>query len=128
MRAPQVSVRLGFGHQGFEPGCGEEEPVRRAGEFGEVNVLRERLGGVIDAVAGGGLPSPFSGVVGSFADADPAGAVADYAALIDWGDGSIDPGAIAPNPGGGVRDLSPAQRAALKPGEIASWLSLTGNC
>jgi len=30
----------------------------------------------------------FSGTVASFTDADPAGAVADYTATIDWGDGS----------------------------------------
>ncbi len=31
--------------------------------------------------------APFSGTVGGFTDADPHGAVADYTATVDWGDG-----------------------------------------
>jgi hypothetical protein len=37
---------------------------------------------------------PVSGVVASFTDADPGGTVTDYAATIDWGDGTSSPGAV----------------------------------
>lgn len=44
----------------------------------------------------------FTGTVASFTDADPAGAVSDYTAAIDWGDGSAtSPATIAAAPGGG---------------------------
>lgn len=39
--------------------------------------------------------NPFSGTVATFTDADPNGAVADYSATIDWGDGTSSPGTIA---------------------------------
>ncbi len=37
----------------------------------------------------------------TFTDADPGGAIADYTATIDWGDGATTPGTIGPAPGGG---------------------------
>jgi PKD repeat protein len=37
----------------------------------------------------------FSGTVASFTDADPAGALADYTATIDWGDATTSPGILA---------------------------------
>lgn len=37
----------------------------------------------------------FSGAVASFTDADPAGALADYTATINWGDGTSNPGIVA---------------------------------
>jgi len=36
----------------------------------------------------------FSGTLASFTDADPAGALADYAATINWGDGTASPGTV----------------------------------
>jgi hypothetical protein len=44
--------------------------------------------------------SAFSGQVASFSDADPKGALGDYSAVIDWGDGQTSPGKIAVGPGG----------------------------
>jgi hypothetical protein len=52
--------------------------------------------GVIGAVEG----AAFSGVVATFTDADPNGMVADYAAMIDWGDGQQSAGTVAANGGG----------------------------
>jgi hypothetical protein len=37
---------------------------------------------------------PVSGVVATFTDADPKGTVSDYAATIDWGDGTSSAGAV----------------------------------
>jgi hypothetical protein len=37
---------------------------------------------------------PVSGVVSSFTDADPGGTVSDYAATIDWGDGTSSAGTV----------------------------------
>src|SRR5206468_1127504 len=48
-------------------------------------------GHAVSAVEG----APFSGVVAAFTDADPAGALGDYTATIDWGDGATSTGAIA---------------------------------
>ena len=36
----------------------------------------------------------FSGTVATFTDADPNGTASDYAATIDWGDGTVTPGTI----------------------------------
>jgi hypothetical protein len=44
-----------------------------------------------------------TGVVASFTDADLAGAVSDYTATIDWGDGTIDTGAVASDGGSGFQ-------------------------
>jgi hypothetical protein len=41
----------------------------------------------------------FSGVVATFADADPGGVLADYAATIAWGDGTSGPGTIGSSNG-----------------------------
>jgi len=41
----------------------------------------------------------FSGVVATFTDADPNGVVADYAATIDWGDGTTSTGTIGSSNG-----------------------------
>ncbi len=38
--------------------------------------------------------TPFSGTVATFPDADPNGAIADYTATINWGDGTTTPGTI----------------------------------
>ncbi len=43
----------------------------------------------------------FSGNVARFTDADPAGALGDYWATIDWGDGHFGPGTITTDPNGG---------------------------
>jgi hypothetical protein len=56
------------------------------------------------ALSSTGLPTPpvlpegtqFSGVVASFSDADPAGTATDYTAVINWGDGTITSGVVAP--------------------------------
>jgi hypothetical protein len=42
----------------------------------------------------------FTGVVATFADADPAGLPGDYAAIIQWGDGSTSSGMVLRGPGG----------------------------
>jgi hypothetical protein len=41
--------------------------------------------------------TPFSGRVATFSDADPGGTVADYSAMIDWGDGTSSPGTVTSN-------------------------------
>src|SRR5207245_1594732 len=45
--------------------------------------------------------NPFSGVVATFTDADPAGSASDYKALIFWGDGTTTVGTISANSGSG---------------------------
>jgi hypothetical protein len=45
--------------------------------------------------------APFSGVVASFTDADPAAAASDFTATISWGDGHSSSGTIAANGTGG---------------------------
>lgn len=62
---------------------------------------------VADArLSGTGVPvaatagTEFSGPVASFTDADPGGVASDYAATIDWGDGSSSAGAISGSTGG----------------------------
>ncbi len=42
-----------------------------------------------------------TGAIATFTDADPNGAVADYAATIDWGDGTSSPATITANASGG---------------------------
>jgi uncharacterized repeat protein (TIGR01451 family) len=58
--------------------------------------LTPASGKSINATAG----SSFTGVVGSFVDADPNGQPADYSATIDWGDGSTSPGQFVPDGAG----------------------------
>jgi hypothetical protein len=53
----------------------------------------------------------FSGKVATFLDTDPNGAVGDYTATIQWGDGTRSPGTITPNPSGAF-DVSGAHRYA----------------
>jgi hypothetical protein len=43
----------------------------------------------------------FSGTVATFTDANPAGALGMYEAIVNWGDGSTSTGVIAVNPAGG---------------------------
>jgi hypothetical protein len=43
----------------------------------------------------------FTGLVASFTDANPLGAVADYTATIDWGDGTAGTGVVSKNGSGG---------------------------
>jgi hypothetical protein len=54
-------------------------------------------GGSVKATAG----APFTGVVASFTDADPAGMANHYTATILWGDGTTSPGTITPDSRGG---------------------------
>src|SRR5206468_8662596 len=54
------------------------------------------LGKILSGVEG----ASFSGAVASFTDADPHGAVGDYIATIDWGDGYIGSGLIKANGAG----------------------------
>ncbi len=42
--------------------------------------------------------TPFTATVATFTDADPAGAAADYAATIAWGDGTTTAGTVAADP------------------------------
>jgi hypothetical protein len=44
---------------------------------------------------------PLTARVATFTDADPAGQVSDYTAIIGWGDGTSSAGTITPNPSGG---------------------------
>jgi uncharacterized repeat protein (TIGR01451 family) len=53
-------------------------------------------GTIVNATEG----NTFSGTVANFIDDDPQGNLADYAALIDWGDGTITPGTITVSGGG----------------------------
>lgn len=46
------------------------------------------------------LDAPFTGVVGSFTDADPNGTADRFSATIDWGDGQTSPGQIVANGNG----------------------------
>jgi hypothetical protein len=48
-------------------------------------------GGTIAATAG----TTFSGTVATFTDGDPAGAIADFVATINWGDGSSSTGTVS---------------------------------
>jgi uncharacterized delta-60 repeat protein len=45
--------------------------------------------------------APFTGIVASFTDADPASNVSQYTATITWGDGNTSAGTIAANSSGG---------------------------
>jgi hypothetical protein len=53
----------------------------------------------IDPTAG----APFSGVVATFTDADPAGTVSDYTATITWGDGTNSTGSVTSNGSDGFK-------------------------
>jgi hypothetical protein len=53
----------------------------------------------IAAVEGSATSIPAGAVVATFTDADPLGNAADYAAVINWGNGSVGPGAIVPGTG-----------------------------
>jgi hypothetical protein len=53
------------------------------------------------AIASGSAGVPFTGVVGSFSDDDPAANVKDYTATINWGDGHLTNGTITGNSNGG---------------------------
>src|SRR4051812_2914676 len=48
-----------------------------------------------------GVPRTFSGPTATFTDADPAGAVSDYTATINWGDNSSSAGTVTGGPGHG---------------------------
>jgi hypothetical protein len=52
------------------------------------------------ASVSGAEGAALSGVVASFTDADPNGALGDYTATIDWGDGQTSPGTITAGPAG----------------------------
>jgi hypothetical protein len=54
------------------------------------------VGQGITATAG----APFTGVVATFSDADPAGTVADFTATVTWGDGNVSPGSVSAVLGG----------------------------
>ena len=51
------------------------------------------------AVEGSAASIPAGTVVATFTDADPAGTAADYAAVINWGDGASGPGVVVPAAG-----------------------------
>ncbi len=63
---------------------------------------------VLDAVLGNGSLSPlnstegasFSGILGSFQDANTNASPSDFAATIDWGDGTQSSGTVSPNGSG----------------------------
>jgi len=58
-----------------------------------INVADAALSGSAVAIAPT-AGTPFTGTVANFTDADPNGAIADYTATINWGDGTTTPGAI----------------------------------
>jgi len=64
-----------------------------------------------------GVARPFTGVVGTFSDADPHGNAHDYTATINWGDGHLTNGTITANAQGGF-DVSGTNTYAT-PGRFA---------
>src|SRR2546430_1784267 len=77
------------------PGGGTDLAVTDDFVYGEPTVLSTGI--TINAISG----APFTARVASFTDADPAGQVSDYSALINWGDGVFSSGTITPNGLGG---------------------------
>jgi hypothetical protein len=59
--------------------------------------------------------NPVSGVVATFTDADPNGAVSDYSASIDWGDGSPTSAGTIASSGGGFTVSGTHSYVALGP-------------
>jgi hypothetical protein len=57
----------------------------------------------------------FSGVVATFTDDDPNGALGDYSATISWGDGHTSPGVVSVRPGGGF-NVSGSNTYTVTPG------------
>jgi hypothetical protein len=47
--------------------------------------------------------TPFTGTVGTFTDTDANANLADFTALIDWGDGRASPGQVTAAVGGGFK-------------------------
>ena len=48
----------------------------------------------------GQVGTTLAGSVAGFTDQDPAGALSDYSALIDWGDGQLSQGVVVSQVGG----------------------------
>jgi uncharacterized protein (TIGR03118 family) len=68
---------------------------------------------------------PFSGIVASFIDADPAGAATDYTASIDWGDGSSSSGAVSAS-GSGFTVAGAHTYASLGPRTVTVTIADSG--
>jgi hypothetical protein len=76
-------------------------------DAGGASVTANSTAGVADApLAAGGVPRfsatggvPFTHLLATFSDADPAGAVGDYTASINWGDGTSSSGTIGTGTG-----------------------------
>jgi hypothetical protein len=71
--------------------------------------------------------APFTGVVASFTDADPAGTAGDYSALINWGDGNSSTGVIAANSSGGFDVTGSNTFAAAGPYAVTVSIADSGS-
>src|SRR5262249_35997405 len=71
------------------------------------------------------LGTPFSGVLATFANADPFGTPASYGAVITWGDGATSAGVIA-DEGGGVFAVS-GSHTYLSAGTAAVTVQINHN-
>jgi hypothetical protein len=69
---------------------------------------------------------PASGVVATFSDDDPSGAVGDYAATINWGDGATTSGVITAKTGGGFNVGGTHTYAALGTHPVSIAISDSG--
>src|SRR5262249_37052194 len=67
--------------------------------------------------------TPFSGMVTSFTDGNPAAAVSDFSATISWGDGTTSPGTISANNAGGF-DVSGSHSYVIE-GTLAFSVTIT---
>ena len=75
------------------------EPVPSANGFPIVSGAQGTMNAVVSVNAQAG--TPFTGVVATFSDSDPAGNAKDYTATINWGDGHSSVGSFTKNAAGG---------------------------
>ena len=72
---------------------------------GNTSEFSDPVGGVVTATGStiaATATAPFSGVVATFAVADPSAIATNFTAAIAWGDGTMSPGTVRPGPGGFV--------------------------
>jgi hypothetical protein len=82
---------------------GTSQSVRTVGTATVSNATLTATG--VPFTAGSGVP--FTGVVASLADSDTSSTPGDFAATIDWGDGTTSAGTVAFNPTGGFNVSGP---------------------
>lgn len=80
-----------------ETTCGQQPCDQASTTASVADAALSASGTSITATSG----SPFSGPVATFSDSDPQATAGDYAATIDWGDGSSSAGSIRAASGGG---------------------------